>query len=358
MTAYQKKKRIFCLMQVKIFRYYMKGLSFGYKIIFVVNNILAFLLLLSYLTAYISPADVPIAGVLNFSIPFLWVINALFVLLWLIKLKKQVLLSIIIMAIGWFQMHKLFVFSNQVIIADSGIKVMSYNVMQFYSKKDKKKSSYEDIYKFVQEETPDILCFQEHKTSKTNLFPEYSFKVINNDSANLKTVVYSKYPIFNSKHYGFGVSNNSAVFADIAVDKDSIRVFSIHFESLNLKQDFNKIKGESKDKLIKRLGKTFSRQIHQINEIEDDIKNSPYPVILSADMNNTAVSYLYRKITKQGLKDSFLESGQYYGKTFNFSVLPIRIDMIFIDEKLNPIDFKNYKVDHSDHSPVMAEIGL
>ncbi len=336
----------------------MKGLSIGYKIFFVVNNIFAFLLLLSYLTTYISPADFPIAGILNFSIPFLWVINALFVVLWLIKLKKQILLSLVIMAIGWFQMHKLFVFPNQVKIADNGIKVMSYNVMQFYSKKDKKKSSYDDIHKFVLEENPDILCIQEHRTSKTNLFPEYSSKVINNDSADLKTVVYSKYPIFNSKHYGFGISNNSAVFADIAVDQDSIRVFSIHFESLNLKQDLKKIKGESKDKLIKRLGKTFSRQTHQINEIEDDIKNSPYPVILSADMNNTAVSYLYRQITHQGLKDTFLETGQYYGKTFNFNLLPIRIDMIFIDEKLKSIDFKNYSIEHSDHSPVMAEIGL
>lgn len=336
----------------------MKGLSFGYKVLFVINNIFAFLLLLSYLTAFISPADFPIAGVLNFSIPFLWVINALFVLVWLIKLKKQILLSFMIMAIGYFQMQKLFIFSKQVHIADTGVKVMGYNVMQFYSQTNKKKSTYKDIHDFVDEESPDILCFQEYRNDKNNTFAKYNYRIINNDSTNLKTVIYSKYPIFNTKHYGFGVSNNSAVFADIAVDKDSIRVFSIHFESLNLKQDLDKINREPKDKLIKRLSKTFRRQINQVHDIEDDITNSPYPVVVSADMNNTALSYLYRQLKAEGLKDTFLESGEYYGSTFNFMIFPVRIDMIFIDEGLKSINFKNFEVDYSDHSPIMAEIGL
>lgn len=336
----------------------MKGLSFGYRIIFLVNNIFAFLLLLSYVTAHISPADYPIAGVLNFSIPFLWIINGFFVLLWLIKLKKQLLLSFIIMGLGWFQIQNLFSFQNNVYRTDQGVKVMSYNVMQFYSKTDKRKSTYADINEFLKEENPDILCLQEYKFNKDHKFPNFKFNVINNDSTALKTVVFSKYPIINSKHYDFGISNNSAVFADIAINKDTLRIFSVHFESLNLKTDITEIKNEPKEKLVKRLSKTFKRQLNQFHDIREDITSSPYPVVLSADMNNTALSYLYRQLKDLHLKDSFLESGRYYGKTFNFNILPVRIDMIFVDEDLKSIDFKNYSVDFSDHKPVMAEFGL
>jgi endonuclease/exonuclease/phosphatase family metal-dependent hydrolase len=336
----------------------MKGLSLGYKIIYIVNNIFAVLLLLSYLTSFISPADYPISGILNFSIPLLWIINGIFVLIWLIKLKKQLLLSLIIMAIGWFQVQNLFVFPSQEENKEKGIKVMSYNVMQFYNLKEKSRSSYEKIQDFLKHENPDIICFQEYRVEKKNLFADYEFRVINNDSAKLKTVILSKYPIINSKHYGFGKSNNSAVYADIVINGDTLRVFSIHFESLNLKQDIDELTEESNRRLAKRLNKSFSRQIFQIEEIEKEIINSPYPVILSADMNNTAFSHLYRKISGLNLKDTFLESGEYYGQTFSFFGLPVRIDMIFSDDKLKPINFKNFEVDFSDHRPVMAEIGL
>ncbi len=336
----------------------MKGLSFGYKIIFLFNNIFAILLVVSYITSYISPLKYPVTGVVNFTIPFLWVINALFALLWLIKLKKQILLSLLVMGLGWFMMKNLFVLSNNVQYAEKGVKVMSYNVMQFYNLKDKKKSTINNIDDFIKTEDPHILCFQEYVERENQIGIKYPFGIVNNDSSQLKTAIYSKYPIIKAKHFHFGLSNNSAVMADIAIKEDTIRVFSVHFESLNLRQDFDHINKEPKDKLLKRLSKTFRRQIEQFHSIEEDIATAPYPVIVCADMNNTAVSYLYRQFKNLDLKDAFVESGQFYGSTFKFNILPVRIDMIFIDTKLKPVQFFNYEKDYSDHRPVMTEIAL
>jgi len=336
----------------------MKKLSLTHKIVFVVNNLFAFLLLLSYLTVFISPAKYPISGILNFSIPFLWIVNGIFLLFWILNLKKQFLLSFLTIALGWFQFQNLFSFSNDSIKNENAIKILSYNVRQFYSLKSRHESTYANINEIVIKNKADIVCFQEFRKSNEHLFPNHEYKVINKDSVNIKTVVVSKHPIINSKFYGFGKSNNSAVYADITVKEDTIRVFSTHFESLNLNQDLKKLKDEPNRKLVRRLSRTFKRQIEQIKELEKDIINSPYPVVFSADVNNTALSYLYRYISNLELKDTFSESEDFYGSSFTFFKLPVRIDMIFTSQEFTILNFRRINENYSDHRPVMAEISL
>lgn len=336
----------------------MKSLSLGNKLLFILNNIFAALLLIAYLTTFISPLFIKYTALINFSIPFLWVIHILFIMIWLIKLKKQVFLSIIVMALGWYHFQKIMVFNNTQHQYSDGIKIMSYNVMQFYNKEDKRRNTYKDIQKFVEEQNPDVICMQEFNVFDNSLFPDYKYKIESQKSKGFKTNLLSKYPIINHEKFGFGVSNNSAVYADIVKGEDTLRVFSIHFESLNLKPTIERINEEPKEKLLKRLGKTFTRQIEQLNTLKPHIENSPHPVVIGADMNNTGLSYMYRQLINLNLKDSFLESGNYYGKTYNFGLLPIRIDMILIDENLNSSNFKNYTVNYSDHFPIMTEIHL
>ena len=332
----------------------MKSLSFGYKVLFFFNNIFAILLLFAYVTSYISPASFPLLAILNFSIPVLWMINFCFALIWLLKLKRHIFLSLIVIALGWFHFVKLFVFSKADEVNDEGLKVMSYNIMQFYNAEDKKKSTQEDIKAFVTNENPAILCLQELKKPKQPVLNNFNYKTNYSTDQNLQTAIFSQYPILRQKLFEFGISNNSAVMADILVNKDTLRVFSVHFESLNIEM----IKNQPEEKMMMRLEKTFKRQIDQFEMLNNYINSSPYPVIFCADMNNTALSYLYRQVTNEGLKDTFLESGYQYGKTYKFNILPVRIDMIFIDKNLKSLNFKNYTVNYSDHFPVMAEIQL
>ena len=337
----------------------MKSLSFGHKILFIINNIFAFLLLLGYFTTFISPLLFKITTLLNFCIPVLWCINLLFALIWIIKLKKQALLSILVILLGWFHIQKIFTFNNVEHQYGEGLKVMSYNVMQFYSKEDVRRSTYNDINEFVNKAKPEFLCFQEARIDKKFLFPSYPYKTDKFASAELKTAIFSKYPIIDKKHFSFSEgSNNSAVYADIAIENDTIRLFSIHFESLNLNAIIENERQLPKERLLKKLGKTFTRQINQYHTLKPHIENSPYPVVIGADMNNTPLSYLYRQLIGLDLKDTFLESGKNFGKTYDLGILPVRIDMILIEENLKSSNFKNFDVKYSDHYPIMTEIHL
>jgi endonuclease/exonuclease/phosphatase (EEP) superfamily protein YafD len=58
------------------------------------------------------------------------------------------------------------------------------------------------------------------------------------------------------------------------------------------------------------------------------------------------------------MKDSFLEAGSGFGKTFEIKNFPMRIDFIFVDEILNVNEHKNYSINYSDHLPILARIGL
>ena len=106
----------------------MKGLSFVDKLIFCINSILAFVLLLSYVLPYIPPRHFALLSVLVLSVPFLIIANALFVIYWILKFKKQFLLSLIILGLGYTYILSFLNFNNTERFSSHGVSVMSYNV--------------------------------------------------------------------------------------------------------------------------------------------------------------------------------------------------------------------------------------
>ena len=70
----------------------MKNLNFLNKIIVLINSVVAVLLLLSYGLAYVPPKTFSLISVLSLTVPLLIVLNIGFVVYWLIKLKKQLLI--------------------------------------------------------------------------------------------------------------------------------------------------------------------------------------------------------------------------------------------------------------------------
>ena len=80
-------------------------------------------------------------------------------------------------------------------------------------------------------------------------------------------------------------------------------------------------------------------------------------MIICGDFNNTAYSYVYKKI-RGNLQDAFVESGNGFGRTFKFKFFPVRIDFILADDNFDVNDFKTFDVELSDHYPVMAKVKL
>lgn len=345
----------------------MKKLSVFNKIIYVLNIITVVLTFLAYVLPFLAPKLFPFFAVLTLILPLFLILNALFFIYWLIQLKKQVLFSGMILLLGITFLNKFYKFSSRNIEkTDNDITVMSYNVRLFnLFEWIPNKNVGSDILQFVYDKNPDILCIQEFSSSAKIDFKSYKYnhKVI--EGKNIKTgqAIFSKFPIINSGKIDFPLSDGNVIFADIIKEKDTIRVYNMHLESIKISPDVNEFEenveviDKQKSQIVfNRISKAFKKQDEQAELFTQHIEKCNYPMIICGDMNNSAFSYVYRSI-KGNLNDCFEEAGKGFGQTYNFKYYPARIDYIFADNKFKVKNFQNFPhFINSDHYPVTTRL--
>ncbi len=341
----------------------MKKLSWTDKLLYIINSLLAALLLLSYLLPYISPNTFPLFSILSLAVPILIVLNFVFVLYWVFKLKRQFLLSIIVLLIGFNTVQSFIRISEKKVLLTNDLKIMSYNVRLFnlYNwKPESKETIKKNIVSFIEERGPDIVCFQEFVTDYSSDF-DYKYRFVNNRNSSNQRIrfgqaIYSNFKIINSGAVNFESNTNNAIYADIVKEKDTFRVYNVHLESQKIQLDKENFGEKNPEKLRIRVQNTFKKQATQAKQLFEHEQQCNYKIIICGDFNNTAFSWVYHKL-KGSKNDAFVEAGSGFGKSYDH-ILPARIDFIFADENFEINNFKTYSVDYSDHYPIMARLGL
>ncbi|MFH4967138.1 endonuclease/exonuclease/phosphatase family protein [Gaetbulibacter sp. M240] len=336
------------------------------KFIYYVNVFFALLLLLSFILPYLPPKTFSILSVLNLGVSILITINALFFLFWLVKLKRTFFLSFSVLVLGYLLFGTLYKFSSEKAIEDPGnFKVMNYNVRLFNLYKWIPEDHIEtNIADFVETEAPDILSVQEyHPGNGVNLsFFKYKFEKTAGKRTKYGQAIFSKFPIINKGSVEFPNTGNNAIFIDVVKGPDTIRVYNVHLQSLRINTDVDSLKKEDSERLIKRIGNTFKMQQDQTELFLKHKAQCHYKMIICGDFNNTAFSYVYRKI-KGDLNDTFKEAGSGFGKSyyinyFPLKYFPLRIDFILADKAFAVNGYKNYTQKFSDHFPISATLSL
>ena len=339
----------------------MKHLKGTDKIIFFINSLVAAILLLSYFLPYVAPKNFAFLSVLSLAVPLLIILNALFMLYWLLKAKKQLLLSGLVLLLGYSYVASLYKFSSSKNVEnDNNISIMTYNVRLFnlYNWIDSD-SIEQDIISLIKKENPDVICFQEyHPHERIDLSSyKYKYEKLSGNRVRNGQAIFSKYPMANSGSVEFPNTANNAIFADIIKNNDTVRVYNVHLQSLRIDANVENLKTEDSERLIKKAGETFKMQQEQAELVVKHKEQSPYKMIICGDFNNTAYSYVYNEI-KGNLKDGFEEAGNGFGRTFDFKYFPVRIDFIFVDEDFEVNSLKVFKEKLSDHYPIRAKISL
>lgn len=356
-----------------------KSFSLLNVILLIINILFVGLLLMSYFANYCFPENYPYIAYTGILYPYLLAGNIIFVIIWLFKRKRTIFLSLICIVIGFSFLPRLYQHKSETPNMDSTFtfKLLSYNVHIFglYSDED----AHDSIFQFIALENPDIICFQEyfqdntsHKNDsilKTILKTDYKHLHTQGKTKNFGLVTFSKYPILNKGFLAFtDSSSNKAIFTDILIGDDTVRVYNIHFQSVHFdKEDYlftakvtdqdvdmksDEIQSGSK-RILQKLKEGYIIRSKQVQVMVEHMKNSPYPVLVCGDFNDVPWSYTYQQISNLAT-DSFVKSGKGFGNTFLVNhKIPFRIDYIFYDDKaFDTFDFTVRKVNYSDHFPI------
>ncbi|MFI1772490.1 endonuclease/exonuclease/phosphatase family protein [Thalassobellus citreus] len=339
----------------------MKKLRFIDKILYFINVVFAALLLFSYALPFLPPKTFSVLSVLNLGVSFIGLINVLFFVYWLVKRKKQFMMSLVVLLIGYLSFGTLYKFSSsQKVENPQNIKVMNYNV-RLFNLYDwiPEKGVETKIVDFIKTEAPDVLSIQEyhpHKNIDLSFF-KHKFEKLSGKKTKYGQAIFSQFPIINSGSIEFPDTGNNAIFADVVKGLDTMRFYNIHLESLRIDTKMESLKKEDSERILKRIGRTFKMQQFQTELFLMHKKQCTYKMVICGDFNNTAFSYVYRKI-KGDLNDTFKERGSGFGRTYDFKFFPVRIDFIFADDAFSVNGFQTYEAHYSDHYPVMTTLSL
>ncbi|KAA2215544.1 endonuclease/exonuclease/phosphatase family protein [Maribacter flavus] len=325
------------------------------KTVYGLNIVFSLALLLACVAQYMKSATL---SFLSLPVPVLVISNFLFLLYWLMVKPKNIWLSFVVLLVGYFSLGSFVQFNTGEAYDDNALKVMSFNIQGFEGfPRNYDRPIVPEIAEFIQKENPDILCLQEfgYYGLRNEVFTKYPYSFTNYEVGShekgVLMAIYSKYPIINKGDIEFQNSLNGASFVDVVYQKDTLRVYNLHLESLKVRP--RSLKRERSDRLLGRLRNSFAKQQEQSDLIRQHMNGVGHSKIVCADMNNTQYSYAYQEL-KQDMADTFVEKGNGYGRTINFWKFPLRIDFILTDPNIEVLGHKNYKVSLSDHEPIMA----
>tara|TARA_B100001250_G_scaffold81365_1_gene67029 strand:- start:23694 stop:24740 length:1047 start_codon:yes stop_codon:yes gene_type:complete len=345
----------------------MRKLSIINRLLYFINSVSLFLLIISYLCPYISPRIFWPISFVGLIFPLLYIINILFTLYWLIGFKKPIWANIIILLIGIGNVNNYLGTSPNNSTSEENIKILSYNVRLFNKYNWLPEDNIQErIFNLFETEDADILCIQEfYNTKKTrNLRYPYRHISLLNKSNQGHMAIYSKYIQIKKETISIKEEkmNNTCIYSDMIIRGDTVRVYNVHLASNWFNNsDYSFIQNPKKEKfkkgisgIIKRMKSSYKNRAKEVDVIIQHMNKSPFPLIVCGDFNDTPLSYAYNTI-KANLEDAFSVSAKGIGASY-VNIPALRIDYILHDSTFNSTNYQIHNQILSDHYAVSSEI--
>lgn len=261
------------------------------------------------------------------------------------------------------------------------IRVMSFNVASFNPSRMATRQGdtlvTAAIYNWLREmESPDVLCIQEFYHSDRDDFDQtldsmvqaggYTYYYMNPDYVSeyggIFGVVsfFKERPLLSGRIPYFNGPVNKGTFHDISVAGQRVRILNFHLTSMSIRWQehpdlsffTNLLK--NMDNILPRLREGNEKRKEEVECILEFIDESPYPVVVCADLNALPYSETYQRFL-QRLGNTFESVGLGMGITYHHLPFYVRIDNQFYGNGLKPEYFSIHREFRaSDHYPIEA----
>ena len=316
----------------------------------------------------VQPAGNTARAMLVYALPLLIVGNIIFLIYWLIRLRFHWALMpfiTLLCCISYIRTLYQFGSTDEKADAKAGIKLATYNVARFSGETTGFMA--QDILSEMKRQKVDVVCFQEYSDfsgdkKNSDSYREYfpHMAVGENDM-----VIYSRYPITQTKTINFEMTNNSAMWSEINFNGTQYRVYNVHLETTGINSMLRRA-GKLQAQGIDIEGNRLLNAIYgnytigmiarsgQANMLAMDMRESEVPVIVCGDFNDVPYSYVYNTMLGDKI-DGFKECGTGFMYTYRGNK-KVRIDYIFHDKELEGISYYKKELSYSDHYPVFMRI--
>jgi endonuclease/exonuclease/phosphatase family metal-dependent hydrolase len=352
------------------------------KIFWFITRIVCFFTLVCFSFGYLLKPKHWLVGFLQLGIQVGLLLSFLLFLYWIFKSKLRSFYPLGVLLLGFPYLQRSVQFKKPSPIGTvHNLSILNYNVARFqsdyyYASQDPSKTL-KSIH-FVSDFKADLKCFQDfynwdetpntgsikqiNKKGTPHFVAAKPKKSTNANQGSLGLIIFSKYPLKYINQHMFGVNGNGILVADMLHPNGKLRIINVQLQSMGVRvgkvvqKDMDRVKQESKN-VLSNLKTGFKLRFEQVAILNNEISESPYPVILCGDLNEVPYGNAYGTIRKK-LVNAFELKGNGFGFTLNRSPRFVRIDNIFCDPSLKIKSFETLSDTYSDHFPLYSELEI
>jgi len=356
-------------------------------VMLIVTLAFAVMLAMAYFAKRINPNDSWIFAFFGLAAPILYIVNLIMALYWIVRWRAAAFLPMAVLLAGAGSLSVFFrpSLSKHYTEMDAAadITFVSFNVMGFLDKKEPRRiSRMREIAEAIRELNPDILCMQEFQSTPrapkeqidtllSNLpYRAVNYRVVSAPGYGWGLAIYSRFPILRSGHLDFENSTNSMLWTDVVLyRRDTVRIFNNHLQTTEINASDHHfittpeiIQAEAEEvktrirNMARKLRNNYRIRAEQADSLAMIIRESPYPVIVCGDFNDTPMSYVYHKV-RGDLVDTFSEkAGGGPSHTYQGFFNLFRIDYLFHSRSLRTLSYATPPCEWSDHNPVVVQL--
>ena len=314
---------------------------------------------------YISPEKSGALSVIALGAPIIYLLDIVVMFYWVVRWRwYRASVMIAMVALGWFYLSRYYKIELDRNYDTSYkerlyIKVMSYNVREGKS---------EGLADYIKKHNPDILCLQEIFGLENIALLQENYKSTKRDGDGVGNQIMSKYRIIRRGEIE-GLDRKSAVWADLKIKDDTVRVVSLHLQSTSIRQEdtqflekheyiLDKERDTKLRSIVERLVENNRKRAVQAECVAEFLKSSSHTTIVCGDFNDVPLSYTYNSIV-DGLDDTFSKMAEGFAYTYNTKYRLLRIDNILVSPSVEVVSYEvDNGADFSDHYPVISRVKL
>lgn len=317
---------------------------------------------LAHFCSYISPEYGYVWSLMAFITPVFLFINNITLFVWCYMGRLRMILFPVIAIVANIGYVAAIAQPPSCASAEKGdFRIMTLNSLHFTIDNNSRITA-KKIDSILQKRDINILCLQEYDKPKFDAYAKLFAPRMPYQYMEHSVAILSHYPILNSHAEKFADSDNDYAYADLNIDGDTVRLFSVHLQSSHISillKQFDHITAEEDlpfARILKLYAANTRKRARQVQLIRSIIDTTRYPTIVVGDFNDMPSSYSYRTVKGHDLNDAFRDAGEGFAGSYNTRAGSLRIDYVLYDEHFRATNYQVLRDTLSDHQAVVADL--